>query len=175
MLTSFLFTEYMQRVYQFLSYSLYQEWRYQGVQFRVEYLATDHLGRLPGRLQRQCHQEPTIPRNVVLPPDRLPQQIHVPCYFILYGLHPSLPEGHQTVCHCWNAQIQTFCYICTKHQKMIYLYSCSMRLYGGIDGIATRYELDSPEIESRWGRDFQNPSRPALTPTQPPVQWVLSF
>ena len=39
-------------------------------------------------------------------------------------------------------------------------------------GIATRYELDGPEIESRWGRDFQHPSRPALGTTQPPIQWV---
>ena len=36
--------------------------------------------------------------------------------------------------------------------------------------IATRYELDGPGIEFRWGRDFQQPSRPALGPTQPPVQ-----
>ena len=39
-------------------------------------------------------------------------------------------------------------------------------------GIATRYALDGPGIESRWGRDFPHPSRPALRPTQPPVQWV---
>jgi hypothetical protein len=39
-------------------------------------------------------------------------------------------------------------------------------------GIVTRYGLDGPEIESRQGRDFQHPSRPALGPTQPPVQWV---
>jgi hypothetical protein len=39
-------------------------------------------------------------------------------------------------------------------------------------GIATGYGLDSPGIESRWGRDFPNLSRPALGPTQPPVQWV---
>ena len=46
---------------------------------------------------------------------------------------------------------------------------------GGRDssvGIATRYGLDGPEIECRWWRDFPHPSRPALGPTQPPVQWV---
>ena len=37
-------------------------------------------------------------------------------------------------------------------------------------GIATRYGLDGPGIESRWGRDFPHTSRPALGPTQPPVQ-----
>jgi hypothetical protein len=31
-------------------------------------------------------------------------------------------------------------------------------------GIATRYELYSPGIECRWGRDFSRPSRPARVP-----------
>jgi hypothetical protein len=39
-------------------------------------------------------------------------------------------------------------------------------------GIATRYGLDGPGIESRWGRDFPHPSRPALGPTLPSIQWV---
>ena len=39
-------------------------------------------------------------------------------------------------------------------------------------GIATRYGLEGPVIESRWGRDFPHLSRPALGPTQLPVQWV---
>ena len=39
-------------------------------------------------------------------------------------------------------------------------------------GIATRYGLDGAGIESRWGRHFPHLSRPALGPTQPPVQWV---
>jgi hypothetical protein len=39
-------------------------------------------------------------------------------------------------------------------------------------GIATAYGLDSPGIESRWGRDFPHLSRPALRPTHLPVHWV---
>ena len=38
--------------------------------------------------------------------------------------------------------------------------------------IATRYGLDGPGIESRWGQDFPHQSRPALGPTQPTTQWV---
>jgi hypothetical protein len=39
-------------------------------------------------------------------------------------------------------------------------------------GKATRYGLDGLEIESRWRRDFSHPSRPALVPTKPLIQWV---
>jgi hypothetical protein len=39
-------------------------------------------------------------------------------------------------------------------------------------GITNRYGLDGPGIESWWGRDFPQPSRPALWYTQPPIQWV---
>ena len=46
---------------------------------------------------------------------------------------------------------------------------------GSVDGIATGYGLDSPGIESRWGRDFPYLSRPALGPTQTPVQWVTGL
>ena len=42
-------------------------------------------------------------------------------------------------------------------------------------GIATRYRLDSPGIESQCGRDFLHPSRLALGPTQLPVKWVPSL
>jgi hypothetical protein len=41
--------------------------------------------------------------------------------------------------------------------------------------IATRYGLDGQGIESRWGRDFSHPSRPALGTTHPPMEWVPSL
>ena len=43
---------------------------------------------------------------------------------------------------------------------------------GSVVGIATAYGLDVPGIEYRWGRDFPHLYRPALRPTQPPVQWI---
>ena len=39
-------------------------------------------------------------------------------------------------------------------------------------GIATRYRMGSPGIETRWGANFPHPSRLALGSIQPPVQWV---
>ena len=39
-------------------------------------------------------------------------------------------------------------------------------------GIVARYGIDGLGIEFRWGRNIQHLSRPALGPTQPPMQWV---
>jgi len=39
-------------------------------------------------------------------------------------------------------------------------------------GTATSYRMDGPGIVSRWGRDFPHRSRPALGPTQSPIQRV---
>ena len=56
-----------------------------------------------------------------------------------------------------------------------YAYNNIQFFWAGRDssvGIATRYGLDGPGIESLWRLDFPHPSRPALGPTQPSVQWV---
>ena len=50
----------------------------------------------------------------------------------------------------------------------------TFRWLGGLGssvGIATDYGLDSQGIESQWGEVFCL-SRPALGPTQSPVQWA---
>jgi hypothetical protein len=39
-------------------------------------------------------------------------------------------------------------------------------------GIVTRYGLDGPGIDSRWGRNFPHRSIPVLRPTQPHIKWV---
>jgi len=41
-----------------------------------------------------------------------------------------------------------------------------------VAGTETRYGLDDPGIESRCGRDFPHPPRPAPGPIHPPIQWV---
>jgi hypothetical protein len=55
---------------------------------------------------------------------------------------------------------------------LLQLYAWHLSVACSVVGIAAGYGLDGPGIESRWGRDFPHLSRPALKPTQPPVQWV---
>ena len=61
----------------------------------------------------------------------------------------------------YSIQIVVFldCYVCA---------GCGP---GSSVGIATDYGLEGPGIESRWGEFFRL-SRPALGPTQPPVQRI---
>jgi hypothetical protein len=93
------------------------------------------------------------------------------------GNETPFSSGHQ---ECWltpwatidnaHCTIPSIKVTLTTHKYAVNTSQC-----GGRDssvGIATRYELDGPGIESRWRRDFQHPSRPALWPAQPPIQRV---
>jgi hypothetical protein len=63
----------------------------------------------------------------------------------------------------WSASL---CYAVRCHYMWIIYINVGR---DSVVGIATRYGLEGPGIESRWGRDFPHLSRPALGPTQPPV------
>jgi hypothetical protein len=57
----------------------------------------------------------------------------------------------------------------------ITLFTCDSRSRGGSVGIALGYGLDDRGFESQQGMGiflFTTASRPALGPTQPPIQWV---
>ena len=90
------------------------------------------------------------------------------------GLTPCLaasrlPEGANCICTyvplCSSISVCICLTICLYIYPYIYL--CVGR-DSSVD-IATRYGLDGPGIESRWGTRF---SAPALGPTQPPIQCV---
>ena len=65
---------------------------------------------------------------------------------------------------------------CQLYTKVTDLVLCCITLLDcgpcSVVGIATCCRLDSPGIKPRWGQDFLHLSRPAVGPTQPPVQWV---
>ena len=68
--------------------------------------------------------------------------------------------------------VKYYVYVSCKFLVVIVCCCLYMGGPGSVVGIATAYGLDGPGIESRWGRDVPRLSRPALRPTQPPVQWL---
>ena len=64
--------------------------------------------------------------------------------------------------------INTDCVLCELGNESIHL----VMIVGRNSSVctATRYRVDGPGIESRWGRDFPHPSTPALRPTKPPIK-----
>jgi hypothetical protein len=58
-------------------------------------------------------------------------------------------------------------------KKYSYRVYCNVLGQDSVVGTAIRYGMDGPGVESQLGRGFPHPSRPALGPTQPPIQWVL--
>ena len=83
------------------------------------------------------------------------------CYFILVTFYSCLER---------KTKDQRFTF-----SKLSWRISCNSFMLSGLGSsvrIVTGYGMDSPGIESWWGRDFLHLSRPALGPTQPPVQLV---
>ena len=61
------------------------------------------------------------------------------------------------------------------NEALSWIYSLKVCGRGSVVSVATRYGLDGPEIESRWGRDFPHPSRSVVGPTQHPTMGTGSF
>ena len=57
-------------------------------------------------------------------------------------------------------------------KQNLFMYHSEIVSRDSLVGVATRYGLDGPGVESQCGRDFPHPSRPTLVPTQSPVQWL---
>jgi hypothetical protein len=90
------------------------------------------------------------------------------CLWQLKGIHVV----HSTTVRCQKCfSLKTGC---AMSPLMLCIFYCTVHLQcgpGSSVSIATDYGLDGPGIESRWGEIFR-PSRPALGPTQPPLQWI---
>jgi hypothetical protein len=111
-----------------------------------------------------CYSTFLLPQHSVTPSAPLPLKPSVQWFW-----HQSVTRP--LCCGNWTA------FTCTGGLNGFSGISCIVKV--GRDssvGIATPYGLDGPGIESRWGRDFPHSSRPALGPTQPPIQWYrVSF
>jgi hypothetical protein len=89
------------------------------------------------------------------------------------GDFPFLYGAHKTL------DVFTAAYHMTPHQLYTLLIASALQchpptIYDSSVGTAASYGLEGPVSETLWRRDFTNPSRPALGPTQTPVQWSLS-
>jgi hypothetical protein len=71
---------------------------------------------------------------------------------------------------CFNAACISNCERSAKYWNII-SFKKLLRIICIVTG-DNRYGLDGPGIEFRWGRDFPQPSRPTLGPTQHPIQWI---
>jgi hypothetical protein len=84
-----------------------------------------------------------------------------------YHIQNSLPlDLNKAVAACLFPL--TLLQVSSSFYDYIYIYICGP---GSPVGIATGYGLDGPGSNPGWDEIFR-PSRPALGPTQPPVQWA---
>ena len=70
-------------------------------------------------------------------------------------------------------QFSSFGGVEVKNPKVLVANSCGQEVNTcNLLTLRTRYGLDGPVIESRYGRNFPHPSRPVLGPTQSPIYGV---
>ena len=86
-------------------------------------------------------------------------------------------HSHGAMAHSSLPSLRLLFFEEIQHSELRNLPSCYLTPYSLVDtnstvGTATRYGLDDPGIEARWGRDFPHPSILTLWPTQPPIRWV---
>ena len=80
--------------------------------------------------------------------------------------------GHSTNSELANSELAHFSpwHISTPIISILYALICMAQ--DNWVGIATCFGMDGSGIEFRWKQDFPHLSRPALGPTQHPMQWV---
>jgi hypothetical protein len=76
--------------------------------------------------------------------------------------------------HGGTSRTAMFFIITAINPEILHIYGFCLTKLVCRDTLATRYGLDGPGIEFRWGRDFTYPSRLALGLTRPSIQWVLA-
>jgi len=70
--------------------------------------------------------------------------------------------------------IETLCVYNEVGARFLYRRVTKIVSWDSSVGIATRYGLDGPGIESGWAR-FSAPLQTDLRPTEPPIQWVPGY
>jgi len=88
------------------------------------------------------------------------------------GMRGAVPPHHNTCILFILTDTKFLDFIYIYIYIYIYKFEVDYGSFGSRDssvGITTRYGLDGPGIESRWGRNFLHPSRLAMGPTQPPI------
>ena len=109
------------------------------------------------------------------------EQIALKRRHIRVALHSIISCGLSLHDHCWdNVRPREWLRFCIDIFALFVTLNVRLKIRAwfvlvGQDssvGIAIRYGLDAPGIESRWGRVFPHPFRPALGTAQPHVKWV---